>query len=96
MLVVGSGNTGAEIALDLVETGAGRVRLAVRTSPHVALRMRRMVIGDLSRYGLPEPADGLLERVVRDDQIPLVDMGFLDAVKAGKITRSAACFARWE
>jgi len=113
VLVVGSGNTGAEIALDLAESGAGRVRVAVRTPPHIvlrqqgivynptlgvvfrhvpprlfdpiALRMRRMALGDLSRYGLPEPPEGLLARVARDDQIPLVDMGFLDVVKAGGI-----------
>ncbi|HWC34634.1 MAG TPA: NAD(P)/FAD-dependent oxidoreductase [Mycobacteriales bacterium] len=113
VLVVGSGNTGAEIALDLAETGAGRVRIAVRTSPHIvlrqqgavynpilgvlfrhvpphlfdplALRVRRMTVGDLSRYGLPDPSDGLLARVRRDDQIPLVDMGFVDAVKAGQV-----------
>lgn len=33
VLVVGTGNTGAEIAVDLVEGGAARVRLAVRTVP---------------------------------------------------------------
>jgi putative flavoprotein involved in K+ transport len=38
VLVVGSGNTGAEIAVDLVEGGAARVRLAVRTPPSVMLR----------------------------------------------------------
>lgn len=38
VLVVGSGNTGAEIAVDLVEGGARRVRLAVRTPPNIVLR----------------------------------------------------------
>ncbi|MEU7334994.1 NAD(P)/FAD-dependent oxidoreductase [Streptomyces sp. NPDC007074] len=38
VLVVGIGNTGAEIAVDLVEGGAGRVRLAVRTAPHIVRR----------------------------------------------------------
>src|SRR5205085_5232233 len=33
VLVIGSGNTGAEIAVDLVEGGAARVRVAVRTPP---------------------------------------------------------------
>jgi putative flavoprotein involved in K+ transport len=33
VLVVGTGNTGAEIAVDLVEGGAARIRLAVRTVP---------------------------------------------------------------
>jgi putative flavoprotein involved in K+ transport len=38
VLVVGSGNTGAEIAVDLAESGARRVRLAVRTPPNIVLR----------------------------------------------------------
>ncbi|AIR98978.1 flavin-containing monooxygenase [Streptomyces glaucescens] len=40
VLVVGVGNTGAEIAVDLVEGGAARVRLAVRTVPHIVRRSR--------------------------------------------------------
>jgi putative flavoprotein involved in K+ transport len=51
----------------------------------VALRMRRLTLGDLSPYGLPEPPDGLLARVARDDQIPVVDMGFVQAVKTGEV-----------
>jgi putative flavoprotein involved in K+ transport len=118
VLVVGSGNTGAEIALDLIETGADQVRVSIRTPPHIvfrqqggianpmlgvmfrhlppkvfdpiAIRMRRLTVGDLSSFGLPEPADGLYERVLRDDAIPLVDMGFLDAVKAGQVSIVAA------
>jgi putative flavoprotein involved in K+ transport len=42
VLVVGSGNTGAEIAVDLVEGCAGRVRLAVRTPPNI---VRRQLLG---------------------------------------------------
>jgi glycine/D-amino acid oxidase-like deaminating enzyme len=42
VLVVGVGNTGAEIAVDLVDGGASRVRLAVRTAPHI---VRRSVLG---------------------------------------------------
>jgi putative flavoprotein involved in K+ transport len=42
VLVVGSGNTGAEIAVDLVEGGARRVRLAIRTPPNI---VRRSVAG---------------------------------------------------
>src|SRR4051812_2843414 len=38
VLVVGSGNTGAEVAVDLVEGGARRVRLAVRTPPNIVRR----------------------------------------------------------
>ncbi|MFB6822588.1 flavin-containing monooxygenase [Streptomyces virginiae] len=53
VLVVGVGNTGAEIAVDLVEGGAARVRLAVRTAPHV---MRR------STAGWPAQRSGILVR----------------------------------
>ncbi|MEV7426198.1 MULTISPECIES: flavin-containing monooxygenase [unclassified Streptomyces] len=42
VLVVGVGNTGAEIAVDLAEGGAARVRLAVRTAPHI---VRRSTLG---------------------------------------------------
>jgi cation diffusion facilitator CzcD-associated flavoprotein CzcO len=38
VLVVGTGNTGTEIAVDLSEHGASRVRLAVRTVPHIQRR----------------------------------------------------------
>ena len=38
VLVVGAGNTGAEIAVDLVEGGACSVWVAVRTPPHVIRR----------------------------------------------------------
>ncbi|MFD4869279.1 flavin-containing monooxygenase [Streptomyces sp. NPDC058412] len=53
VLVVGVGNTGAEIAVDLVEGGAARVRLAVRTVPHI---MRR------STAGWPAQRSGILVR----------------------------------
>jgi putative flavoprotein involved in K+ transport len=42
VLVVGAGNTGAEIAADLADSGARRVRLAIRTPPHI---VRREVAG---------------------------------------------------
>lgn len=118
VLVVGSGNTGAEIALDLIETGATSVRVSIRTPPHIvfrerngivnpmlgvafrhlppkvfdpiARRLREAMVGDLTEYGLPAPEDGLYERILRDDAIPLVDMGFLDAVKAGQVSIVAA------
>jgi len=38
VLVVGIGNSGAEIAADLVESGASRVAIAVRTSPPITSR----------------------------------------------------------
>ncbi|MEV4787843.1 flavin-containing monooxygenase [Streptomyces tuirus] len=65
VLVVGVGNTGAEIAVDLVESGASRVRLAVRTVPHI---VRRSTAGWAAQYSgvlvrrLPV---GLVDRISR-------------------------------
>ncbi|MFF3289190.1 flavin-containing monooxygenase [Streptomyces sp. NPDC003023] len=53
VLVVGVGNTGAEIAVDLVEGGAARVRLAIRTVPHIVRR---------STAGWPAQRTGILVR----------------------------------
>jgi putative flavoprotein involved in K+ transport len=50
VLVVGTGNSGAEIAVDLVEGGAARVRLAVRTPPNIVRR---------DRFGIPAQALGI-------------------------------------
>ncbi|MDT6984541.1 flavin-containing monooxygenase [Streptomyces lusitanus] len=61
VLVAGVGNTGAEIAVDLVEGGASRVRLAVRTPPHIVRR---------STAGWPAQYSGIL---VRRLPVPLVD-----------------------
>ena len=53
VLVVGSGNTGMEIATDLADHGATRVWLAVRTPPHILPR---------SRMGWPAQGTGILVR----------------------------------
>ncbi|WP_338672105.1 NAD(P)/FAD-dependent oxidoreductase [Streptomyces sp. SCSIO 30461] len=42
VLVVGAGNTGAEIAADLAVGDAARIRLSIRTTPHI---VRRSVLG---------------------------------------------------
>jgi putative flavoprotein involved in K+ transport len=64
VLVVGSGNTGAEIAVDLVEGGASRVRMAIRTPPHVLLRevngMPGQVAGVLLRHLPLRVADAIV------------------------------------
>lgn len=53
VLVVGAGNTGAEIAADLAAGGAAHVRLAIRTVPHIVRR---------STLGWPAQANGILCR----------------------------------
>jgi putative flavoprotein involved in K+ transport len=113
VLVVGGGNTASEIAVDLVEGGARRVRLAVRTPPNIVRRevgglpsqlvsmlvrhlpptlvdrlirtVQRVTVPDLAAFGLPRPVDGVYTRIVRDGQIPILDVGIVDAVRFGRV-----------
>jgi cation diffusion facilitator CzcD-associated flavoprotein CzcO len=77
VLVVGAGNTGAEIAADLAEGGAGRVRLAVRTPPHVVPRELGPVPTTLLAIGqdsapawLVDPVNRFLQRRFVGDLTP--------------------------
>jgi putative flavoprotein involved in K+ transport len=118
VLVVGGGNTASEIAVDLVEGGARRVRLSVRTPPNIVRRqvgllpsqavsvlvrhlptkvvdrlirtVQRATVPDLAAFGLPRPADGVYTRIVRDEQIPILDVGIVDAVRLGRVEVVAA------
>ena len=51
VLVVGAGNSAAEIAVDLADGGAASVQLSVRTPPHIVRR---------DRFGIPSQAVGIL------------------------------------
>ncbi|MFH9468251.1 flavin-containing monooxygenase [Streptomyces clavifer] len=96
VLVVGIGNTGAEIAVDLVEGGASRVRISVRTTPHLVRRstagwpaqatavlVRRLPVRLVDRAG------SLLARVAVPDLsaqgLPRPDTGLYSRVKEGAI-----------
>jgi putative flavoprotein involved in K+ transport len=114
VLVVGAGCSGMEIAAELADGGAHRVRLAVRTPPNILLRsigglpgdpaamlllhlpprvadaqmrlLRRIVLGDLTRYGLPVPPEGPFQRLARTGEVPaVVDRNVLTAIRAGRI-----------
>ncbi|MFD4319200.1 flavin-containing monooxygenase [Streptomyces sp. NPDC058548] len=77
VLVVGIGNTGAEIAADLADGGAARVRLAVRTVPHIVKR---------TTAGWPAQRSGIL---VRRLPTALVDRLGAVAARAGTPDLSA-------
>ncbi|MEV0575548.1 NAD(P)/FAD-dependent oxidoreductase [Streptomyces sp. NBC_01463] len=96
VLVVGVGNTGAEIAVDLVEGGASDVRLAVRTVPHIVRRSTAgwpaQATGILVRrlpVSLVDRAGGLMARVAVPDLaaqgLPRPDTGLYSRVKDGAI-----------
>ena len=113
VLVVGSGNSGAEIATRLADGGASRVRLSVPTPPQIARRdragvpaqvlglalgqlpvrvgdavglaLRRLSIPDLTDFGLPPPTVGPATTFRTTRQIPILDIGFVESVRSGRI-----------
>ncbi|MEU4268584.1 NAD(P)/FAD-dependent oxidoreductase [Streptomyces sp. NPDC026092] len=96
VLVVGAGNTGAEIAADLVEGGAARVRLAVRTVPHIVRRstagwpaQRTGILVRRLPVRLVDKAGELMARVavpdLSDHGLPRPDTGLYSRVREGAI-----------
>jgi putative flavoprotein involved in K+ transport len=96
VLVVGVGNTGAEIAVDLVEGGAKRVRLSVRTAPHIVRRstagwaaqytgvlVRRLPVGLVDR--LARPMAKLSVPDLSAHGLPRPDTGLYSRVREGAI-----------
>ena len=111
-LVVGCGNSGAEIALDLAEQGI-EVGMVVRGPTHVVPRdlfgrptqqtgillsplpasvrdalvspILRLAVGDLSRWGIVRPAAGPNRTIEERGRIPMIDVGTIAQVKAGRI-----------
>ncbi|MFG2791485.1 flavin-containing monooxygenase [Streptomyces sp. NPDC048419] len=96
VLVVGAGNTGAEIAVDLVEGGASRVRLSVRTAPHI---VRRSTAGWAAQYTgvmVRRLPTGVVDRMARpmaklsvpdlaEKGLPRPETGLYTRVKEGAI-----------
>jgi putative flavoprotein involved in K+ transport len=71
-------------------TGILVSRLPATLVDPVARLQRRLTIPDLTPYGIPRPNDGLLSRVRRVGEVPLQDVGFVGAVRSGKVTPVAA------
>jgi cation diffusion facilitator CzcD-associated flavoprotein CzcO len=92
VLVLGAGNTGTEIAVDLVEHGASRVRLAVRTTPHIqrrsagpyAAQYAGIAVRHLPRR-VVDPIAAMLARATTPDLtaygMPRPDTGLLSRVR---------------
>jgi cation diffusion facilitator CzcD-associated flavoprotein CzcO len=110
VLVVGAGNSGAEIATDLIGHGAASVTISIRTPPPIVPRdpfglpvqrtslllsalpaaiadrlgwaTARLVFGDLTRHGMPDGAFA----PYRTRRVPVIDVGFVEALKRRRIT----------
>lgn len=69
VLVVGAGNTGAELVVDLVSGGAARVRMSVRTPPNIlpraVLGLPTQLLSVLMQRTAAEVADQLVEQAQR-------------------------------
>lgn len=117
VLVVGCGNSGAEVALDLCDGGAdvalvvrgptwvlprdllglssqgstlNLLRLPLPVADTIAKTLMRVVVGDLSQYGIRGPVKGPYRTIVEDGRIPMIDVGTLARIKSGDIrVRSA-------
>jgi cation diffusion facilitator CzcD-associated flavoprotein CzcO len=113
VLVVGMGNTGAEIALDLSEAGIdtsisvrgpvnivprdvlGRptqltarmlARLPEKVGDRIGTMLRRMTVGDLTRYGVATPEIAPLAQLRERGKTPVIDVGTVETIKKGRIS----------
>jgi putative flavoprotein involved in K+ transport len=112
VLVVGSGNSAADVVVDLVGVAA-EVIMAVRTPPNIVRRasfglpsqligiasdplpplvknpmaalLRRTTVPDLTAYGLPAPAKNGFEQFRRTRTVPIIDCGFVDVIRSGRV-----------
>lgn len=117
VLVVGAGNSAADIAVEVADVAA-EVLLAVRTPPNIirrdllgfpsqvlgiALRrvpeslmnpmvamLRSLTVPDLDEYGLTAPAGDGFTQFLRSQTVPILDHGFVAAVRKGRIRVVAA------
>lgn len=112
VLIVGMGNTGAELALDLAEYGVAvsvSVRSPVSIVPRdvngrpvqltakqlaklpfglgdwVGTQVRKLVIGDLSKYGLPTSTVPPALQLRATGKTPVIDLGTVRYIKSGDI-----------
>ncbi len=118
VLVIGMGNTGAEIALDLAEGGA-RPTISLRNGVHIVPRelfglpiqvvamlatkmlplkandlifppILDLVIGDLAKFGIRRPPQGILQQARDAARIPVIDVGTVRRIYDSAITIAPA------
>lgn len=65
-------------------------RLPAAVGDRVGALSQRTMFGDLTQYGLPRPELGLASTLRKRGQGPVIDDGFVDAVKGGRIEIVAA------
>jgi indole-3-pyruvate monooxygenase len=69
----------------ILTIGTLQRRLPPRLADALNRPLLRLVVGDLTRYGLRPSPDGTLTRIRRDARIPLIDVGTIRLIKRGAI-----------
>ncbi|MEM8523278.1 MAG: NAD(P)/FAD-dependent oxidoreductase [Bacteroidota bacterium] len=112
VLVIGMGNTGAELALDLAEhdiavaisvrspitivprdingrpvqlTAKKLAKLPFGLGDWLGTQVRKFVVGDLSKYGLPMSKVHPAQQLRDTGKTPVIDLGTVEYIKNGKI-----------
>jgi cation diffusion facilitator CzcD-associated flavoprotein CzcO len=112
VLVVGFGNSGGEIALDLAEAqvdvtlsvrgpvcilprellglpiltwAIAQQRLPARVADALNAPAIRLAVGSIERLGMTRAAKGPRRLIEEDDRVPLLDIGTVAAIRAGRI-----------
>ncbi len=111
-LVVGFGNSGGEIALDLAEAGVdvtvsvrgpvnilprdllglpilvwaiAESKLPARVADALNAPVIRLAVGSIEKLGMTRAAKGPLRMIAEDGRIPLLDIGAVAQIRAGRI-----------
>lgn len=112
VLLIGMGNTGAELAIDLHEHGAepyisarGPVNIVLRDfngkptqytaiklgklptwlNDFIAVTIQKIMIGDLSKYGLKRPTMPPSKQLRELGKTPVIDLGTVELIKNGSV-----------
>lgn len=65
-------------------------RLPPRLADSLGRPVARLTVGDLEHYGLRRLPYGPMTQIARDGRVPLIDVGTLQAIKAGRIAVHSA------
>lgn len=66
-------------------TGAVLQHLPLRVADGISAGVERLMIGDLSSYGLPRPRRGAATQMAKEHRSPAFDDGFIESLKAGRL-----------
>jgi hypothetical protein len=60
-------------------------KLPVGVADAIAVTLLRLIVGDLSSYGIERPKEGPNTQILKYGRIPLIDVGTIECIKRGEI-----------